>query len=417
MFEVFRSRKMGILLLLGFSSGLPLYLTNRTLLAWLTTAGVNLSAIGFFSLVALPYSLKFLWSPFLDRYAFRSFGRRRGWLAISQAGLVAALAVFSLAEPADGLRFVAACAVAVAFLSATQDITVDAYRADVLKPDETGAGTGVNVLGYRIALIVTGSLALILADHWSWPSVYRVMSCLMVLLMLITIRIPEPALSGRPPQTMSEAVRLPFQEFFSRQGLSKGISILVFITLYRLGDAMINNMATSFLLQTGFTQSSIGTIQGGVGLIATIVGVLAGGAIMSRIGLNKSLWMFGALQAFSNLTYMLLAQIGNNFEAMVVTIVVENICTGLGTAALVGFLTSLCNPRFSATQYALLSSLMAAGRDVATAPSGMLAQSMGWPAFFLASFIAALPGLLLLPVFAPWNDRAPRLAARSEETV
>jgi MFS transporter, PAT family, beta-lactamase induction signal transducer AmpG len=402
MLEVFRSHKMAALMLLGFSSGLPLYLTSRTLQAWLTTEGVNLSTIGFFSLAGLPYSMKFLWSPFLDRYSFPILGRRKGWLIVSQAALALAIGGIAAVNPASNLQLFAAIAFAIAFMSATQDITVDAYRADILEPKETGAGAGIGVLGYRLAMILTGSIALILADYWAWPTVYIFLAIVMIALLIASLWVPEPP-DVREPLDLRDAVRMPFVEFFQRIGAMKAIIVLGFIVLYRLGDSMISNLTTPFLLQIGFTQSDVGAIQGGVGLISTIFGVLAGGAILSRIGINKSLWIFGALQALSNLGYFALSHAGRNYSVMVGTIVIENICTGLGTAAFVGFLISLCNPSFSATQYALLSSLMAVGRDVVVSPTGMLAQAAGWPTFFMISFFAAVPGLLLLMAIAPWN--------------
>lgn len=400
--EVFQSRKMAALLFLGFASGLPLFLTSRTLQAWMTVEGVDLGSIGLFSLVALPYSLKFLWSPLLDRFVPPFLGRRRGWLAIAQVALTVAIAAMTLQNPPQALQLLAINALLIAFLSATQDIAVDAYRTDILEEREMGAGAAVAVLGYRIALLVTGSLALILADRLPWQIVYLLMAGLMALSLPFSIWAPEPVLRDRPPASLLEAVVLPFQEFFTRSGIFKGFLILVFIILYKLGDALVNNMATPFLLQIGFTQTDIGAIQGGMGLIATIVGVLTGGAILSRLGINRSLWVFGGLQAFSNLVYFILAQIGRNYPFMVLAIIVENFCAGLGTAAFVAFLMSLCNQRFSATQFALLSSLMAVSRDILAAPSGQIAKSIGWAPFFLLTLVAALPGLLLLPWFAPW---------------
>jgi PAT family beta-lactamase induction signal transducer AmpG len=403
--QVFQSRKMAALLLLGVSSGLPLLLTSKTLQAWMTVEKVDLAAIGLFSLVGLPYSLKFLWAPLLDRFALPFLGRRRGWLIVIQSALLVAIALMALQKPASELQLLAVNALVIAFLSATQDIAADAYRADVLEEREMGAGAAVFVLGYRIALLLTGSLALILADQIPWTVVYLLISGVMLIGLIATILAPEPEERVRPPASLADAVLLPFGEFFQRLGLLQGVLILVFIVLYKLGDALVNNMSTPFLLQTGFTQTDIGAIQGGMGLIATIVGALAGGALLSKIGINRSLWVFGGLQALSNLTYFIQAQLGRDYRFMVLNINIENFCAGLGTAAFVAFLMSLCNQRFSATQYALLSSLMAVSRDILVAPAGRLAAITGWPLFFLISIAAALPGLLLLPVFAPWNPR------------
>ncbi|WP_446878451.1 AmpG family muropeptide MFS transporter [Phormidesmis sp. 146-33] len=407
--KVFQSRKMAALLLLGFASGLPLYLTSRTLQAWMTVEGVKLGAIGLFSLVGLPYSLKFIWSPLLDRYMPPFLGRRRGWLVITQVGLVVAIALMATQNPKQSLQLLAINALLIAFLSASQDIAFDAYRTDVLSPPEMGAGAAVTVLGYRIALLLTGSLALILADRMPWQLVYLLLSLFMGIGIIAAFWAPEPDLRTQPPASLAEAVTLPFIEFFQRLGQMRAIAVLVFIVLYKLGDSLVNNMATPFLLKTGFTQTDIGAIQGGMGLLATIVGTLTGGAILSKIGIYRSLWVFGGLQAISNLTYLILSLLGKSYPSMVVAINIENFCGGLGTAAFVAFLMSLCNQRFSATQFALLSSLMAVSRDILVAPAGKLVEGTGWPAFFTITILAAVPGLMLLPIFAPWNDEPPKI--------
>lgn len=401
--QVFGSRKMAALLLLGFASGLPLLLIGNTLKAWMTVENVNLAAIGWFSLAGLPYSLKFLWAPFVDRFTLPFLGRRRGWLLLTQIALIIAIAIMGFQQPKQALQLLAINAIAIAFISATQDIASDAYRTDVLTPLEMGAGAAVFILGYRIALLVAGALALILADRLPWSSVYLIMAGTMAIGIFATLFAPEPK-EISPPASLTEAVFLPFGEFFQRKGVMRGLLILLFITLYKLGDALLSNMTTPFLLQTGFTKTDIGAIQVGMGLIATIVGALAGGSILSRIGINRSLWVFGILQAVSNLAYFSLAYLGKNYQAMVLAINIEQFCGGLGTAAFVAFLMSLCNQRFSATQYALLSSLMAVSRDILSAPGGAIAAVTGWSTFFLITIVAAVPGLLLLPVFAPWNS-------------
>jgi MFS transporter, PAT family, beta-lactamase induction signal transducer AmpG len=402
--QVFGSRKMAALLLLGFSSGLPLLLIGNTLKAWMTVENVNLSAIGWFSLASLPYSLKFLWAPFVDRFTLPFLGRRRGWLLLTQIALIIAIAIMGFQQPKQALQFLAINAIIIAFISATQDIAGDAYRTDVLTPLEMGAGAALWILGYRIALLVAGALALILADRLPWSSVYLVMAGMMLIGIFATLFAPEPKQIS-PPASLVDAVILPFGEFFQRKGVMGGLLILLFITLYKLGDALLSNMTTPFLLQTGFTKTDIGAIQVGMGLVATIVGALAGGSILSRIGINRSLWVFGILQAVSNLAYFFLAYVGKNYQAMVLAINIEQFCGGLGTAAFVAFLMSLCNQRFSATQYALLSSLMAVSRDILSAPGGAIAAVTGWSTFFLITIVAAVPGLLLLPVFAPWNSK------------
>lgn len=404
--QVFESRKMLSLLLLGFASGLPLFLTSKTLQAWMTVEGVELKAIGLFSLVALPYSLKFLWSPLLDRYTPPFLGRRRGWLVITQIGLVLAIAAMWFQNPTQALQLLAINALVIAFFSASQDIAFDAYRTDVLEQREMGAGVAVAVLGYRVALLVSGSLALILADQIPWKSVYVLLAGLMAVGLIFAVTAPEPELDNHPPATLFDAVYQPFKEFFGRSGARQGALVLVFIVLYKLGDGLVNNMATPFLLKTGFSQTDIGAIQGGMGLLATIVGTLVGGALLSKLGINRSLWVFGGIQAFSNLAYLVLAQVGLNYPLMVTAINIENFSGGLGTAAFVAYLMSLCNARFSATQYALLSSLMAVSRDILVAPAGAIAAQTGWSLFFLFTLIAAIPGLLLLPVVAPWSQHS-----------
>ncbi|WP_448562731.1 AmpG family muropeptide MFS transporter [Trichothermofontia sp.] len=405
--KIFESRKMSALLCLGVASGLPLFLTSRTLQAWMKVEGVNLAAIGLFSLVGLPYSLKFFWSPLLDRFSPPFLGRRRGWLAITQVCLLVAIALMTLQRPGQALQLLAINALAIACFSATQDIAADAYRTDVLEPLEMGAGAAVFVLGYRIALLITGSLALILADQLSWPTVYLLMAVLMLLGIVATGWAPEPANPGQPPASLTQAIVLPFQEFCQRLGGLRTLLVLLFIVLFKLGDALVNNMATPFLLEVGFSQTDIGAIQGGIGLVATIVGTLVGGGLLSQLGINRSLWLFGGLQALSNFTYLGLSLLGKNYAFMVLTINIENFCAGLGTAAFVAFLMSLCNHRFSATQYALLSSLMAVSRDILVAPAGWVATQISWPLFFALSVVMALPGLMLLPMFAPWNQLNP----------
>ncbi len=396
---------MAALLVLGFSSGLPLYLTGRALQAWMTVAGVNLTAIGFISLASLPYSIKFLWAPLIDRFSLPFLGRRKGWIVVTQFLLALAICSMALQRPAQALQFVAVNAVIIAFLSATQDIVIDAYGTDILDRHEVGAGAGIKVLGYRVAMIMAGGVALMLADSLSWPIVYALLGALMLVVLAICTRVPEPPMRDAP-STMRDAVSMPVADFFSRLGLGRGICILAFVVLYRLGDSLIDNMTTPFLLQTGFSQTDVGAVQGGIGLFITIVGVLAGGAVLSRIGINRCLWIFGVLQLASNFAYLLLAQVGRNYPMMVATIVVENFCYGLATAVIVGFIMSLCNPKFSATQYALLSGVLAAGRNFIAAPAGSIVEYTGWPLFFLISVAAAVPGMALLPFFAPWRKNA-----------
>lgn len=398
----FQNRKLPALLFLGFSSGLPLLLTSRTLQAWMTEAKVDLSVIGWFSLVGLPYTLKFLWSPLLDKIV-PPLGRRRGWLLLTQLGLVFAIALMALQQPQAALQLVAVNAMAIALLSATQDIAGDAYRTDILQPNELSAGASTWVLGYRFAVLVSGSLALILADYLPWQGVYLLMATLMVVGVTTTFWAPNPPRREHPPESLLNAVYLPFKEFFQRLGFSSALVILLFILLYKVGDGLVSNMATPFLLERGYSKTEIGAIQGTFGFLATTLGVVGGGVLATRLGLYRSLWVFGAMQALSNLGYFLLTQLPVNSLWLLAAINVENFCAGLVTAAFVAYLMSLCNHDFTATQYALLSSLMATGGIVLAAPAGQVAQATGWGGFFLLTLVASVPGLLLLPVVAPWH--------------
>jgi len=404
--KVFESRKMAALLLLGFSSGLPLLLTNKTVQAWMTFEGVDLGTVGLFSLVGLPYSLKFIWAPLLDRYVPPFLGRRRGWLAITQVGLMIALATMALHDPTVALQMLALNTVIIAFLSASQDIAVDAYRTDVLEEREMGAGVSVWVLGYRVGMLIAGSLTFVMAKYMSWQMVYLAMSGLMLIGLTTSFWSPAPQTENQTPTSLFDSVIFPFIDFFRRLNVTRASLILLFIILYKLGDGILGNMATPFLIKTGFDEIDIGLMQGVVGLLATMIGVVAGGVILSRIGINRSMWVFGGLQAVSNLMYLILAIVGKNDVVAVLAISVENFCAGLVTSGFVAYLMSLCNPKFSATQFALLTSLMAVSRDILVAPAGKMAEATGWIWFFLISILLALPGLLLLPVAAPWNAPA-----------
>jgi len=402
---------MAALLFLGFSSGLPFYLTSKTLQAWMTTAKVDLATIGFFSLVTLPYSLKFVWAPVMDRYVPPFLGRRRGWVLITQILLLLAIAAMSLHDPRTGLKMLAVNAIAIAFFSASQDISLDAYRTDVLQDREMGAGAAVFVLGYRIAMITTGAFAFFLADRIAWPSVYLALSALLLIGIATTFVSPEPVLRDAPPKSLAEAVVLPFGEFFQRAGAGRALLVLLFIVLYKYSDSLAGSMTTPFLLKTGFSQSEVGAVFLGAGVIATIVGVIAGGALIGKLGINKSLWIFVVFQGLSNLTYYALSHVGQSHPGMVAAVVVENFGLGLVTAGMTAYLMSMCNKRFTATQFALLSSLMAASRDVLVAPAGKFAESLGWPTFFLVTVAMAIPPLLLLPLIAPWRNEVPNGAA------
>ena len=418
MWSAWGQPKMLALVLLGFSSGLPLFLTGRALQSWMTVEGVDLQTIGLFSLVALPYSLKFIWAPVIDRYVPPFLGRRRGWTLIAQFVLMLAIGAMSLHDPRTGLQLLAFNALLIAFFSATQDVALDAYRTDVLADKEMAAGAAIFILGYRIALIVAGGGALLLADRLSWPTTYMIMAGLMMLSMIVTWYAPEPRQREAPPKTLADAVRLPFQEFFNRAGAVKAIMVLAFIVIFKLPEYLAQAMLTPFVLQIGFTQTDVGAIQGVAGLTATIVGSFFVGGLVIKYGINRMLWVAGILGALANLLFLLLAIVGKSYPMLVASVLVENFCFGMVNGVFVAFLMSMCNPRFSATQYALLSSLMSASRDILVSPAGAVAEAVGWPNFYLIALLTVVPALLLLPFFAPWNRASPLIAAtHSGDTV
>ena len=394
---VFRSRRIGLLLLLGFASGLPLALTAGTLQAWLAAERVDIVAIGWFALVGQPYTYKFLWSPLMDRYALPFLGRRRGWLLATQVALAAAIALMGTLTPADSAWVLGGVALLVAFLSASQDIVFDALRTDMLSREERGAGAAVSVLGYRVAMLVSGAGALILADQWlGWQGTYWLMAALMAVGMAATWLVVEPEAQAGAPRTLDAAVAQPFREYFAREG---ALAFLLLVVLYKLGDAFAGSFTTTFLLRgPGFSLTEVGALNKGFGLAATIVGALVGGALMAKLRLYRALMIFGLLQAVTNLGFMLLAMAGKSYPLMVAVVGLENLCGGMGTAAYVALLMALCDRRFSATQYALLSALSAVGRVYVGPAAGYLVKGLGWELFFLITFCIALPGLLLLYV-------------------
>jgi PAT family beta-lactamase induction signal transducer AmpG len=385
---------MAVIATLGFSSGLPLALTSGTLQAWLSVAGIDIRTIGIFSLVGLPYTAKFLWSPFMDRFVPPWLGRRRGWMFGTQLILMLAIGAMGFVSPLHALWALAALSLIVAFTSASQDIVVDAYRTDLLHEKERGAGAALFVFGYRIAMLVSGALALILSDRIGWQSTYLLMAACMMIGIISSLSGPEPEKEIVPPKTLSEAVVGPLKDYFSRPS---AVMILLLIMLYKLGDAYAGTMTTPFLIRgIGFSATDVGTVNKGFGLAALLIGAMFGGTLMVRLGLYRSLLYFGMLQAASNLSFMLLAWAGKNYAVMIFAVGFENLTGGMGTAAFVSLLMTLCNRRFSATQYALLSSLASLGRTVIAPSSGYLVSSVGWATFFLITAATALPGLWMI---------------------
>ncbi|MDQ2137898.1 muropeptide transporter [Alcaligenaceae bacterium B3P038] len=395
-YRIYFGARVAPLLVLGFASGLPLALTGGALQAWATLDGVSLQEIGFLTLVGSAYTLKFLWAPLIDRYVPPLLGRRRGWMLITQLLLSVGIMVMGAFSPSNALFTLALLAVAVAFLSATQDIAFDAYCSDVLRPEERGAGAAIRTLGYRLAMVVSGGLALVIADRWlGWGYTYVMMGGLMALCAIATLLAPEPEAPARQPRSLARAVIEPFKDFFSR---GDALTILALIVFYKLGDAFAGALSTTFLIRgAGFSATEVGTVNKVLGLTATIFGALAGGTLMARLGLYKSLMWFGVLQAVSNLAYWLIAISPKSIALMALGVGIENVCGGLGTAAFVALLMALCAGQFSATQFALLSALSAVGRTYLAGPlTPVLVESFGWPVFFLLTVLIAVPGLVLL---------------------
>ena len=408
------TRRMLICVFTGFSSGLPLYLLLNLLPAWLRTEGINLKVIGAFALIQFPYTWKFLWAPFLDRYVIPALGRRRGWMLLTQLALMATIAWMGTLSPHDELSWVIYAATAVAFLSATQDIAIDAYRRELLSNAELGLGNAVHVNAYRIAGLVPGSLSLILADHLPWAMVFAVTALFMLPGMAMTLMVTEPSLAGARPKTLRKAVVEPFREFIGRAGVRSALLVLGFIFLYKLGDSMCTALATPFYLDMGFSKSDIGLIAKNAGLWPSVIGGLLGGLWMLKLGINRGLWLFGVVQVVSILGFAWLSRIGPFPEiaapervSLAVVIGFEALGVGLGAAAFVAYIARATHPAYTATQFALFTSLAAVPRTFLNATTGWLVEQVGWFWFFMLCVLLALPGMLLLFKVAPWNEIAP----------
>ncbi len=398
---------MLICIFTGFSSGLPLYILISLLPAWLRSEGVNLKAIGLFALINLPFTWKFLWAPFFDRYIPQlgkfSMGRRRGWLIISQLLLLASIPAFGAFNPKLDIWAIAYLATVVAFFSASQDIVLDAYRRELLTDIELGLGNAVHVNAYKIAGLIPGSLSLILADHMAWSSVFTITALFMLPGILMTIFVKEPALKEGRPKTLRDAVIEPFKEFMNRNGLKTAMLILAFIFFYKLGDSMATALATPFYLDMGFSKTEIGLIAKNAGLWPSVIGGLLGGVWMFKLGINRALWLFGFVQMIAILGFAFLATVGHSLLWLGIVIGVEAFGVGLGTAAFVAYIAQTTHPLYTATQFALFTSLAAVPRTFANAATGYMVENLGWFKFFMLCFIFAIPGMLLLFKVAPWN--------------
>ena len=391
----FFSPRMLVSFLMGFSCGVPLLLTSSVLQAWMTEEQVDLSIIGLYSLVGLPYTLKFIWAPIFDRFTLPFFGRRRGWMLVLQLLLIVALVRLGLTDPAQTPWIVALVACLVTFISASQDIVVDAYRREDLSDNELGLGSSFYVNGYRVGMLLAGSGGLILADHIAFSQVYLLMAASLLVGATTTLLCREPALSKGSPKNFAEAVVEPFREYFQRD---RALMLLLFILLYKLGDQMASTLTTPFYLDLGFSKTEIGAGAKLFGFWSALAGGFIGGTILLRIGIIRSLWIFGFLQAVAILSFSALAVIGYSLPGLAVAIILEQLTSGMGTSAYVAYMASLTNKRFTATQYALLSSCMGIPRVIIAAPAGWVAEHTGWPLFFVGCTLAAMPGLLLLPM-------------------
>ena len=395
MFAALLNRRIATIALLGFSSGMPLALSDSTMQAWLTEAGAEIATIGFFSLVGLPYVLKFVWAPLLDRFRIGWPGRRRDWTLAAQICLIGLLLVAGIGDLAShALALLGLVAVAIAFMSATQDIAIDAYRAEVLSERERGFGAAVSVTGYRVAMLVSGAGALLLADQIGFGATYIAMAMVLTIGVIGNLFGPNLPASIEAPTSLQQAVVEPLRHFFASP---VALQLLLLVFLYKLGDAFAGRLTTTFLLrELEFSLTDVGAINKGLGLVASIAGALYGGALMYRLGLYRSLMIFAWLQAITNLGFLALTYIGQQYFGLIVVVGLENLTGGMGTAAFVALLMAICDRRYTATQFAMLTAMASLGRVFAGPPSGFLVESLGWSGFFAITFVIALPAIYLL---------------------
>lgn len=398
--DTFPFRRLALLPLLGFSSGLPLLATSSTLQAWLFDQGVSLEAIGLFSLVGLPYSLKILWAPVLDRYVPPILGRRRGWMLITQLATGLALLLLGAIAKDGSSEVIALSAILVAFWSASQDIVLDAHRRDILHDKELGLGNALFVTGYRVGMLTSGALALVVASYVGWVFAYALLGLCMIIGCVASICAPEPELVP-PPESLRRAVIDPIRSFLSHR---RSMIVVIFVIIFRLGDTLAQTMLTPFVLKLGYSKMQLAQIGQTFGLLATLLGGLAGGLAMLRWGINRALWIFGALQCLSTLGFMILPLLPLQSLQLALVVGFENLCSGMGTAAFVALLARLTDKRYSATQFALLTCLMGIPRTLLGGTAGYLVTFLGWQGYFLGCAVAALPGMLLLHYVAPWQS-------------
>lgn len=396
------NRRMLICIFTGLASGLPLYILIQLVPAWLRTEGVGLKEIGFFTLVQLPYTWKFIWAPLLDRYTL-PLGRRRGWMLLAQLLLLVGVSLLGWFKPMDSLGAIAVLCCLIAVFSATQDIALDAYRRELLPDEELGLGNSIHVQAYRISGLLPGALSLILADQLPWSWVFIITAGYMLIALIMTLCIEEAISEPKAPKTIRQAVVEPFKEFVGRSNWSGALLILGFMFLYKLGDSMATALSTPFYIDLGFSLTEIGIVAKNAALWPSIIGGLMGGVLMLKIGINRALWLFGVVQLVTILGFALLASMGDNMAMLVVVIAMEYLGVGLGTAAFTAFIARATNPAYAATQFALFTALAALPRTLSSAISGLVIEQVGWVQFFLICTLLAVPGMLLLFKVAPWH--------------
>lgn len=404
--EAVLNKRMLICVFTGFTSGLPLYVLIQLVPAWLRTEGVGLAEIGFFALIQFPYTWKFLWAPLMDRFTLPFLGHRRGWMLLTQLALFASIAALGFVNPELSIWTVAYLSAAVAFFSASQDVVLDAYRRELLPDVELGLGNAIHVQIYRLSGLVPGALALILADHLPWHTVFIVVAAFMLVGIVLTLSVSEAIAEPTPPQTLRAAVVEPFREFLGRAGVGSALYVLAFLFLYKLGDNMATALQSPFFIDVGFTLTQIGTVAKFSSLTAAIIGGMVGGLIMVKLPINRALWLFGVVQIVSILGFAALSVIGPNLWMLGFAVAFEYLGVGLGTAALTAFIARSTHVAFAATQFALFTALAATPRTLASAVTGVIVEHTGWTNFFLLCTVLAVPGMLLLLKVAPWNEDA-----------
>ena len=402
--EAILNRRMLICVFTGFTSGLPLYVLFQLVPGWLRTEGVGLAEIGFFALVQIPYTWKFLWSPIMDRFTLPFLGHRRGWMLLAQVALLVSIGAMGFIKPDLNLWTVAYLSAVVAFFSASQDIVLDAYRRELLPDVELGLGNSIHVQAYRLSGLVPGALGFILADRFDWSIVFVIIALFMLIGIVMTLVIDEAIAKPTPPKTMRDAVIEPFRDFIGRSGLGPALLVLAFLFLYKLGDNMATALQSPFFIDVGFTLTQIGAIAKTAGLIAAITGGMVGGFVMVKLSINRALWLFGVVQIVSILGFALLSEMGANPWMLGVVVAFEYLGVGLGSAALIAFMARTTNPAFAATQLALFTALASVPRVFANAVTGVIVEQVGWTNFFLLCTVLAIPGMLLLSKVAPWNE-------------